>query len=65
MKINVPIALLLYLPKTNARANLILKDKWNFIRSVSSYDGKSNPHIHTPATTSVVKLGPWTPIKLK
>lgn len=26
--------------------------------SVSSYDGRSNPHIHTPAINSVVRLGP-------
>lgn len=47
-----------FLPKTKANASFKLKEIRNFKISVSSHDGKSNPHIHTPAINNVVRFGP-------
>jgi len=48
----------MFLPKIKAKANFKLKEIRNFQISVSSCEGKSNPHIHIPAITRVVRLGP-------
>lgn len=46
------------MPKTKANANFKVNETRNFIMSVSSDDGKSNPQIHIPVINSIVKLGP-------